>query len=175
MAISRAHGNVSHFMAGVERRHPHEVLPAGALGAAVVWLWILLIGAINGTPLRLATLIGSGLTHIVRVPSAPEWVAVVVFTIFHFVVWLGIAEVMTVVLRVAVHTPAVLLLAAVVTILLLLALVGITMIFASDGLGAGFAWLAIYAGSILGLATTAWYILRCHPEVRTELAHVDDD
>jgi hypothetical protein len=78
-------------------------------------------------------------------------------------------------LRTAVRTPAVLLLAAVVTILLLLALVGVTMIFASEGLGGGFAWLAIYVGSILGLGATAWYLLRWHPEVRTELAHVDDD
>jgi hypothetical protein len=175
MAISGAHGNVGHFVASPERAHSHEVLRAGALGAAVVWLWILLIGALHGAPLRLATLIGSGLTHIVRVPHTPEWIAVVVFTVFHFVVWFGIAEVMAVVLRVAVRTPAVLLLAAVVTILLLLALVGVTMIFASEGLGGGFAWPAIYIGSILGLAATAWCILQWHPEVRTELAHVDDD
>lgn len=175
MAISGAHGSVRHFVAGPERVHSHEVLRAGVLGAAVVWLWILLIGALNGAPLRLATLIGDGLAHIVRVQSTPEWVAVVVFSVFHFVVWLGIAELITVVLRVAVRTPAVLLLAAVVTILVLLALVGITMIFASDGLGGGFAWPAIYVGSILGLTATAWYILRWHSEVRTELAHVDDD
>ena len=98
-----------------------------------------------------------------------------VFTVFHFVVWFGIAQVMAIVLRVAVRTPAVLMLAAVVTILLLLALVGITMIFASEGLGGGFAWPAIYIGSILGLVATASYILHWHPEVRTELAHVDDD
>lgn len=175
MAISGTHGKVSHFMADHQRAPSHEMLRAGALGAAVVWFWILIIGALNGAPLRLATLIGGGLTHIVRVPSTPEWVAVVVFTVFHFVVWFGIAEVITVVLRTAVRTPAVLLLAAVVTILLLLALVGVTMIFASDGLGGGFAWLAIYVGSILGLAATSWYLLRWHPEVRTELAHVDDD
>lgn len=175
MAIPGAHGNVRHFMAGPERAHSHEVLRAGALGAVVVWLWVFFIGALNGAPLRLATMFGSGLTHIFRVRSTPVWVAVAVFTIFHFVVWLGIAEVMTVVLRVAVRTPAVLLLAAVVTILVLLALVGVTMIFASDGLGGGFAWPAIYVGSILGLAATALALLRWHPEVRTELAHVDDD
>lgn len=175
MAISGAHGNVRHFVPGPGPAHSHEVLRAGALGAAVVWLWIFIIGALNGAPLRLATLIGSGLTHVVRVASAPQWVAVVVFTIFHFVVWCGIAGVMTVVLRVALRTPAVLLLAIVVTILVLLALVGVTTIFASEGLGGGFAWPAIYLGSILGLAATAWYLLRWHPEVRTELAHVDDD
>ncbi len=175
MAISGAQGNVRHFIAGPERAPSHEVLRAGALGAVVVWLWIFLIGAINGAPLRLAALIGSGLMHIVRASSTPEWIAVLVFTVFHFVVWFGLAEVMAVVIRVAVGTPAVLLLAAVVAILLLLALVGITMIFASDGLGGGFAWPAIYVGSILGLATTSWYLLRWHPEVRAELAHVDDD
>ncbi len=175
MAISGTHGDVTELVAGAEDAHSHEVLRAGALGAAVVWLWILLIGALNGTPLRLATLIGDGLMSVVGAGSAPEWVAVVVFTVFHFVVWLGLAGVVAVVLRVAAGTPAVLLLAAVVAILLLLALVGVTMIFASEGLGDVFAWSAIYAGSIIGLATTAWYILHHHPEVRSELAHVDDD
>jgi hypothetical protein len=82
---------------------------------------------------------------------------------------------MVIVLRVAVSTPAVLLLAAVVTILVMLALIGITMIFASGGLGGGFAWLSIYVGSVIGLALAGGYLLRWHPEVRSELAHVDDD
>ena len=38
MAISGTHGNASHFLAGVERGHPHEVLRAGALGAVVALL-----------------------------------------------------------------------------------------------------------------------------------------
>ncbi len=175
MAITGAHGNVSHFMDASRRTHSHEVLRAGVLGAGVVWLWILLIGALYGAPLRLATLLGDGLSHIFRVASPPAWVAVAAFTLFHFVAWIGIAEVMVIVLRVAVKTPAVLLLAAVVTILVLLALIGITMIFASGGLGGGFAWPSIYVGSILGLAVTGGYLLRWHPEVRNELAHVDDD
>lgn len=175
MAMTGAHGNVSRFMDASHRTHSHEVLRAGVLGAGVVWLWILLIGALYGAPLRLATLLGDGLAHIARVASPPVWIAVAVFTLFHFAAWIGIAEVMVTVLHVAMKTPAVLLLAAVVTILVLLALIGITMIFASGGLGGGFAWTAIYVGSILGLAATGGYLLRWHPEVRTELAHVDDD
>jgi hypothetical protein len=175
MAITGAHGNVSHFMDTSPRTHSHEVLRAGVLGAGAVWLWILLIGALYGAPLRLATLLGDGFAHIARVASPPGWVAVAVFTIFHFAAWIGIAEVMVIVLRVAVSTPAVLLLAAVVTILVMLALIGITMIFASGGLGGGFAWLSIYVGSVIGLALAGGYLLRWHPEVRSELAHVDDD
>jgi hypothetical protein len=175
MALSGTRSNVTHFASNGERAHPHEVLRAGVLGAVVVWFWILIIGALNGDPLRVATMIGSGLTHVVGVRATPGWVAVLVFTVFHFVVWLGIAKVIAVVLRVAVGTPAVLMLATVVSILVLLALVGITMIFASEGLGDVFAWSAMYAGSIIGLTTAAWYILHHHPEVRGELAHVDDD
>lgn len=175
MGITEARGNIGRFMETSRHTHSHEVLRAGVLGAATVWLWILLVGALYGAPLRLATLLGDGLAHIVRVASPPTWVAVVVFTIFHFVAWAGIAEVMVIVLRVARTTPAVLMLAAVVMILVLLALIGITMIFASGGLGSGLAWAGIYVGSILGLAVTAGYLLRWHPEVRTELSHVDDD
>jgi len=175
MAISRTSGGVGHFMAGSQRTHSHEVLRAGVLGATTVWLWVFMIGALSGAPLRLAALFGHGLAHVVGVHSTvPEWTAVVAFTFFHFVVWCALAEVSVVVLRVAVRTPAVLLLAAVVAILLLLALLGITLIFANDGLG-GFAWPSIYVGSIVGLTTMWWYLVRWHPEVRTELAHVHDD
>ena len=176
MALSRTPDDVSHFMVATQRTHTHEVLRAGMLGATVVWLWIFLIGTLSGSPLRLATLLGRGVTHIVGVRSTvPEWVAVIVFTALHFIIWYGLAEVSVVVLRVAVRTPAVLLLAAVVGILVMLGLVGITMIFASTGLGAAFAWTSIYLGSILGLTTMWWYLVHRHPEVRTELAHVDDD
>lgn len=175
MAISTPSHDASGIMDGARRTHSHEFLRAGALAAATVWIWVFLVGAVIGSPLRLATFFGDGLAHIVRVPSPPEWVAVVTFTILHFLIWFGLAEASVVILRVAVGTPAVLLLAAVICILLLLALAGITTIFGSDGLGTAFAWSSIYAGSILGLSVLWWYLLRWHPEVRTELAHVNDD
>ncbi|HEY9450767.1 MAG TPA: hypothetical protein VIQ60_13530 [Gemmatimonadaceae bacterium] len=174
MAISESSADFRQFIPDSERTHTHEAVRAGVLGAVVVWLWILLIGILNGAPLRLASLIGGGLTSVVSGPSAPQWVAVSVFTVFHFVVWLGIAELGVVVLQAAARTPAVLMLAAVVGILLLLAIAGVTTMFGSSGLGAGFAWQAIYAGSMLGLCAMWWYLLRNHPEVRAELAHVDD-
>ena len=174
MAISGSSADVSQFIPDSERTHTHEAVRAGMLGAVVVWLWILLIGTLNGDPLRLASLIGGGLTSVVSGPSTPQWVAVSVFTVFHFVVWWGLAELSVVVIQAAARTPAVLMLAAVVGILLLLAIAGVTTMFGSSGLGAGFAWQAIYAGSMLGLCAMWWYLLRNHPEVRADLAHVDD-
>lgn len=174
MAISRISSNVGHSEGGVQRTHTNEALRAGMLGGATVWLWILVIGALSGSPLRLAALFGGGITHIVGAPpTAPMWIGVVVFTVLHFIVWYWLADVSVAVLRAATHSPAVLLLAAFVMILLLLALVGITVIFANDGLGA-FAWPSIYLGSIVGLTAMWWYLLRLHPEARTELAHVND-
>lgn len=176
MALSTTSDNVGHFTAGAEGSYTHEVVRAGLLGATTVWIWIFLIGALSGSPLRLASLFGRGVTHIVGVQStAPEWIAVIVFTVLHFIIWYGLAEVGVVVLRAAARSPAVLMLAIFIGILLLLALVGITMIFASDGLGAAFAWPSIYVGSILGLTVMWWYLIRHHPEVRTQMAHVDDD
>ena len=79
-----------------------------------------------------------------------------------------------IVIQAAARTPAVLMLAIVVGILLLLGIAGVTTMFGSAGLGAAFAWPAIYMGSFLGLSVTWWYLLRKHPEVRAEFAHVDD-
>lgn len=175
MAISRASDDAGRFMGTVQRTHTHEVLRAGVLGGTSVWFWILVVGALSGSALRLATLLGRGITHIFGVRSTvPEWIAVIVFTVLHFIAWYGLAAISVVVLRVAVRTPAVLLLAAIVAILLLLALLGVTLIFANDGLG-GFAWPSIYLGGIVGLTVMWWYLVRWHPEIRTELAHVNDE
>jgi hypothetical protein len=175
MATSESSGNIRQFIPDAEQMHTHEVVRAGVLGAAVVWFWILLVGAVNGDPLRLASLIGGSFTSVVSDQSAPQWVAVVVFTVFHLAVWLGIAELSVIVIQVAARTPAVLMLAVVVGILLLLGIAGVTTMFGISGLGAAFAWPAIYMGSILGLCVMWWYLLRKHPEVRAELAHIDDE
>jgi hypothetical protein len=37
------------------------------------------------------------------------------------------------------------------------------------------AWRSVFVGNVLGWAVTWWYIARQHPELRAELAHVDDD
>lgn len=174
MAISESSGNPRQFIPDVEQMHPHEVVHAGVLGAAAVWFWVLLVGAVNGDPLRFATLIGGSFTSVVSGQPAPQWVAVAVFTLFHLAVWLGIAELSVIVIQAAARTPSLLMLAAVVGILLLLAVAGVATMFGSGGLGAAFAWPAIYLGSILGVCVMWWYLLRKHPEVRTELAHVND-
>ncbi len=175
MAISESSGNLRQFIPDAEQVHSHEVVRAGVLAAAVVWLWVLLVGAVNGDPLRLASLIGGSFTSVVSGQSTPQWVAVVVFTVFHFAAWLGIADLSVIVIQVAARSPAVLMRAAFVAILLVLAVAGVTTMFGSGGLGAAFAWPAIYMGSILGLGVMWWYLLRQHPEVRVELAHVNDD
>lgn len=175
MTISESSGNLRQFIPDAEPVHTHEALRSGVLGAVVVWFWILLIGALNGDPLRLASLIGGSFTSVVSGQSTPQWVAVVVFTVFHFAVWLGIADLSVIVIQVAARTPAVLMLAAFIGILLLLAIAGVTTMFGSGGLGAAFAWPAIYMGSFLGLCVMWWYLLRKHPEVRTEFARVNDD
>lgn len=174
MATPRISYDVRQSSGGVQRTHTHEVLRAGALGGTTVWLWILVIGALTGAPFRLAALLGGGIGRIVSVqPTVPGWIAVVVFTVLHFIAWYGLATISVVVLRVAARTPAVLLLAVFVAILLLLGLLGITLIFANDGLG-GFAWPTIYLGGIVGMSVMWWYLLRWHPEVRAELARVND-
>jgi hypothetical protein len=145
------------------------------LGATVVWLWVFVVGWLNGSPLRLAALLGRGVTHIVGITATvPVWVAVIVFTVLHFICWSGLAALTVLAIRVAARTPPVLLLGAVIAILFQLALFGITLIFANDGLG-GFAWPSIFLANIAGLAVTWWYIVRRHPEIRTELARAEDD
>lgn len=154
-------------------RPPHwERLRAGLSGAVVVWIWIFLIDWISGTPLRTATLLGRAVLS-VGAPGAPEWVAVIVFTIVHCALWTLVATLLLAAVHTAERTPPVLMFVVVVFILIQLAITVLTVALARSALGP-LAWRSVFVGNALGWAATIWYIIHWHPELRSEFAHSDD-
>lgn len=154
-------------------RPPHnERLRAGLLGAVFVWIWVFLSDWISGTPLRTATFLGRGVLSLAA-PGAPEWLSVIAFTIVHCGLWTLVATLLLVAVHIAQRTPQVLMFVVVVFILLQLAITALTVALAQGSLGV-LAWRSVFVGNALGWAATLWYIIRWHPELRSEFAHSED-
>jgi ABC-type proline/glycine betaine transport system permease subunit len=72
------------------------------------------------------------------------------------------------------RTPSPLLLATTSALYLRLAVVVIAAILAAEDLGRC-VWLNVAAGNVVGSAALSWYVVRTHPEVRTEYLLAGDD
>ena len=158
--------------ARIVRPPHHERLRAGLVGAAVVWIWVFLSDWISGAPLHTATFFGRGVLSI-AVPGTPEWLSVVAFTIVHCALWTLVATLLLVAVHTARRTPQVLMFVIVVFILLQLAITALTVALAQSSLGV-LAWRSVFVGNALGWTATLWYIIRWHPELRSEFAHSED-
>jgi hypothetical protein len=137
-----------------------------------VWIWVFVSDLASGRLLRTATYLGRGVVSIVA-PGAPKWASIVVFTIVHCGLWTLIATLLLVAVHVARRTPQVLMFVTVVFILIQLAITALTVALAQGALGA-LAWRSVFVGNALGWAATLWYIIRWHPELRSEFAHSED-
>jgi hypothetical protein len=151
----------------------HDGMVAGLLGATAVWVWLLLCDAVAGHPLHTAASFGAGLLSLnSRVGGVSLLGGTIAFTIVHYLVWIGLGALVMSGVRAAARTPAVLIFMFFVFCLLQLAFVAFTALMAARGLGAS-AWWLVFAGNVIGCAITWWYILRHHPEIRTEFHEID--
>jgi hypothetical protein len=137
-----------------------------------VWIWVFLSDWVSGAPLRTATFLGRGVLS-VAAPGAREWVSVLAFTVVHCGLWTLVATLLLVAVHIAARTPQVLMFVVVVFILLQLAITALTMALSQGSLGV-LAWRSVFVGNALGWAATVWYIIRWHPELRSEFAHSED-
>jgi hypothetical protein len=161
-----------YFTARIVRHPPHERLRAGLLGAATVWLWVFVSDWASGVPLRTPTLLGHAVLSVTGA-DAPAWVAVIAFTIAHCGLWTLVATLLLAAVHVAARTPAVLMFVVVVFILFQLAIVAYSAALSQGPLGV-LAWRSVLVGNALGWVATLWYIVRQHPELRSEFAHSED-
>ncbi|MEO7103389.1 MAG: hypothetical protein ABI311_08365 [Gemmatimonadaceae bacterium] len=156
------------------RSHAHEGLMAGALGATVVWVWLLASDWLNGSPWHILTMFGRGILDLVGAGNSASWVAVAIFTVVHFAYWCLIAAIILKFVYAAAKNPSVLGLAATIFILSQFLFAGLTAIFSDAGLGI-FAWPSIWLGNFAGFTAAWWLIVQRHPELREEARHMNDD
>ena len=157
----------------IVRQPAHERVRAGLLGAASVWLWVCLSDWVSGAPFRTATFFGRAvLSHVD--PNAAVWQSVIAFTVVHVALWTGVATLVLLGVHMAARTPPVLMFVVVVFILLQLAIVALTTALSQGQLGT-LAWRSVFIGNAVGWLVLSWHIIRRHPELRDEMAHVQDE
>ena len=156
------------------RSHAHEGLLAGALGATVVWVWLLVSNWLVGSPWHVLAMFGHGILDLIGAGNVPTWGAVTIFTIVHFAYWCLFAAIILQFVHAAARNPSVLGLAATVFILAQFLFAGLTAIISDAGLGL-FAWPSIWLGNFAGFAAAFWLIVERHPELREEVRHMNDD
>jgi hypothetical protein len=153
----------------------HEGLSVGALGATAVWLWLLVSDLHARTPFSTPAFLGRGLLS-VDAPGAhlPAIAGVVAFTVAHYAVWMAVGTLVMAAVRRAARTPSILLGVVLLLILMQFLFVGITAILAQGRMGAT-AWRDLMIGDVIGWGAVAWYVLRAHRELRSELARASED
>lgn len=155
-------------------RRPDEGIRTGVVGATAIWLWLVAVDLIAGSPLYTPRVLGRGLLGIILPgASAPLWADVLAFTILHYGLWVLLGTLVVRAVRADVRTPGTLVGAIVIIILLQLGLVGITAMLAQVGLHR-MAWPAIFGGNLVGWLATSLYLLRRHPEIPAELRRDDE-
>ena len=157
--------------------HSHPLLRdavlSGALGAAVIAVWFLIIDVAAGAPFRTPTVLGRGLFTIFG-PVAPDEGAVLfvlAYTAFHFVAFMFVGFIAALVVHAARREPSILL--------------GFIMLFAATEVGifvlvsifdvgtplGRFAWLQIMVANLLAALAMGWYFWYTHKELADEFRH----
>jgi hypothetical protein len=153
----------------------HEGLVVGAIGATTIWLWLLVSDMHSRTPFSTPAFLGRGLLSI-DAPGAwlPMAAGVVAFTVAHYALWIAVGTLVMGAVRRAARTPSVLLGVTLLLILMQFLFFAIADILAQGRLGAA-AWRDLVIGDVIGWAAVAWYLVRTHPELRSELARAGGD
>jgi hypothetical protein len=170
-----AASDVRQARAETRPRLRHEGLGVGAIGATAAWMWLLVSDMHSRMPFSTPAFLGRALLsvdgHGARVSALA---GVVAFTIAHYAVWIAVSALLMAAITRAARTPSVLLGVILLLILTQFLFVGITAILAQGRLGAA-AWRDLMIGDVVAWGTVAWYVLRAHREIRTELAHASEE
>jgi hypothetical protein len=144
------------------------------IGATAVWMWLLVSDMHARTPFSTPALLGRDLLSVdARGGHVSALAGVVAFTIAHYAAWMAVGTLVIAAVRRAARTPSILLGLALLLILMQFLFVGITAILAQGHLGAA-AWRDLVIGDVIGWGAVAWYLLRAHGEIRSELARASE-
>ena len=146
-----------------------EAVRFGLVGATAIWLWLLAVDVIAGAPLHTSGVLGQEVLGIILASVHASLLAgVVAFTIAHYALWQLVGRLVVRAITADARSPGILLGATVIFILLQLLFVGITQIF-NETLLRRHAWPALFGGNVIGFLVAGAYLLRRHPELRSQL------
>jgi len=145
---------------------------AGILGATAVALWFLGIDLMWGQAFHTPAMLGRGLLNFFGPQGTEGTFALVAFyTVFHYVAFIGVGLLASVIVHWAQTQPAVLAGAMMLFVAFEIGFYGLSAALReSPGLGTLGGWL-VASGNLLAALVMGGYLWRRHPELRAELDH----
>jgi hypothetical protein len=150
-----------------------EATSAGALGAAVVAGWFLLVDFVAGRPLHIASVLGQVLLFGDRTPELGRlhWGAVEAYGFFHFLSFLAVGWLAVRLLHLAIHQPVWLVGLLLLFVSLETAVFGVSFA-VFQGTGAEYLRWPVLTGNVLAVLTMGAYLWRTHRLVVRYVARV---
>lgn len=140
---------------------------AGVLGGLVVAVWLFIVDLIRGQPFRVPDLLGHILFHAVGGGATEGAVAhVVVYTIFHFAIFIAIGVAASAILRRSEHQPAILAGAFLLFVVFEAGFFTLSLLMTESRRLGMPAWYVVSIGNVLAAATMGWFLWRRHPGIR---------
>jgi hypothetical protein len=155
---------------------PHNFLREGAItgfiGATAIAVWFLLVDTIAGHPFATPIFLGKGVVSVLgksmNMMGDTAFTQVLGYTIFHYVAFIVVGIVLTVIVHQAERTPAILAGLLVAFVMTTLGFYMIAAAFAQSALGQ-IAWAQIFIANLLAAGLMIGYLWRKHPKLNRQL------
>jgi hypothetical protein len=155
---------------------PHNFLREGVItgfiGATAIAVWFLLVDTIAGHPFATPIFLGKGVVSVLgksmNMMGDTAFTQVLGYTIFHYVAFIVVGIVLTVIVHQAERTPAILAGLLVAFVMTTLGFYMIAAAFAQSSLGQ-IAWAQIFIANLLAAGLMIGYLWRKHPKLNRQL------
>jgi hypothetical protein len=146
-----------------------EGLLVGALGAATVALWFMVVDIIAGEPFHTPISLGGGLLGLAGISEAGMMTQLLSYSVFHYGAFAVVGILAAYSTHLSERFPVVLALFVPLFVTFQLGFYGITAVLAvTDFLGT-MAWYQIAIGNLLATAVMGGFLWQTHPVIRTNL------
>jgi hypothetical protein len=155
---------------------PHNFLREGVItgfiGATAIAVWFLLVDTIAGHPFATPIFLGKGVVSVlgksVNMMGDTAFTQVLGYTIFHYVAFMIVGIVLTVIVHQAERTPGILAGLLVAFVIMTMGFYMIAAAFAQSSLGQ-IAWAQIFIANLLAAGLMIGYLWRKHPKLNRQL------
>jgi len=155
---------------------PHNFLREGVItgfiGATAIAVWFLLVDTIAGHPFATPIFLGKGVVSVLgksmNMMGDTAFTQVLGYTVFHYVAFIIVGIVLTVIVHQAERTPGILAGLLVAFVIMTMGFYMIAAAFAQSSLGQ-IAWAQIFIANLLAAGLMIGYLWRKHPKLNRQL------
>ncbi len=142
---------------------------AGAMGATSVAVWFFFVDLFVGHPLATPFLLARGFLGILGVDWTNKLLVVAVYTVFHYLAFIGVATIAAVIIHWAERVPSVLAGAFVLFVMIEFGFYLMTGILGQSPTYGGLSAMQVSVGNLIAAAVMGTYLWRAHPALKTGL------